>query len=52
MNLNGMGVKKISKLFKKDVADIPMLLDYKKVFNNIKVIDITKDTVTLKSMEN
>ena len=48
MNLSGMGVKKVAKLFKKDVADIPMLLHSNKVFNNVKVVNINKNTVTLK----
>jgi len=48
MNLNGMGLKKINKVRKKEIADIPMLLQKNKFFDNVKVIEVNKDSVKLK----
>jgi len=52
MNLSGMGIKKVAKLRKKDIADIPMLLHYNKFFNNVKVISVSRNTAKLKSIAN
>ena len=51
MNIRGMGIKKISKIVKKDSANIPLQIKSDMIFNNIKVVDINKSLAKLKVMD-
>ena len=50
MNIRGMGIKKVSKLVKKDSADIPLQIKSSMFFKNVKVIDINQNVAKLKVM--